>query len=705
MNRWFHYSVLVEDDEQGRSSLKVLRGYASKYGMCICTIIKVSELADYESTIQTLLGCSAKVVVVMISKESAKVLVDAIESYGAAGKLLWIGNDNWLEHMYFTKPMEGLIVVSPSSIDLPGFVDYYKQLGITNKNPWFRKAFEILLECTNNACMRKYLSIVAGKLTLSNADIYDSVMIYARALHTMLHEKCPKFVSQGNTSETKKCFKANWVTLTAYLKKVSFKGASGHISIDSKGNKLSEIYVYQTVKDDVIAQVPKEEKFAIYHNMPSKVVKVAKYDIPNDKIYPLHQITYSSFNFNLQELFIEAKCKAPCAANEYKHYIRKCCWICKRCQDNERVSENDTACQKCPYLEWPAMNNLKLSTCKEITAVTFDWTSPVTFSLLIMAGLGIFMVLCILITLWVIYRPKMLDFGSFSVNIVQLLAIIWGYVAIPMLLLRPSVLNCNAGLILFEISFNVVYLSLLIQSVDVYRNCRRIIEPYELEYTSTPYQIGFIIVLLTIEVRGLTMAFIHYHFPIIPLEFQPVASIKYAELICEIPTPHIIAFLIFNVGVLLLCSIFALKSQNDPYGLQQSRLVAMFVVLAMIMWIAFMPAYFTSVHKQMQTYFRIMAILFNHSSALVVNFSPFVFGLIYKKYPDSRRPSYHSSSLSSGHSGMRKKSTYPSLTRPKYEHRKSTVKFEDNLTSSHKISPQPTDGSREADGEGPSTAV
>ncbi|KAH9508066.1 hypothetical protein Btru_052738 [Bulinus truncatus] len=629
-NKWQYFSVVAQDDEFGRATLKILRRKADDYHMCLPVVIRVSDASDFSMVLDSLLAAAAKVVVSLISETAVAKLIKAIEAMGSAGKLIWVSSDRWLEFMYASNVMEGTFVVSSSPLELKGFPEYFSRLNFNrNTNPWFARALREQLGCSTNECATNKLKKSAGKLTLSSADIYDTMMTFAHGLHDMFSSFCPGAAS----TVAVECFNKNSDKFFQHLKSVNFSGESGQVFFNEKGNRLTILNVFQTVrKRDALNMSAVGKGDSEVDLELTSVERVAYYDIKSEVLHSFDNLTLNWVKFDLNETFIHTKCKVPCQPNEYKSYVKGCCWLCRKCQDNERIIDNDTACQKCPPLYWPAMVNNKFSVCQVIEVTVFDWFHPATLALLISNGIGVLLVFFVLATLWMNQGTSEEDSPT-ALVIIQLVAIVWGFMAVPIFLMRPTPFNCNTAHILYQLSFSVLYIAMLLRTVEVYRKCLKVIEDYELKLTSRGHLVTFTVLLSIVKI--ITFSTLGVLFPVRAVNLQPIISEKLVELVCDIPVPHTIAFLLFSMVLLLLCSIFSLKSQNDPYGFERNRFVSMFVVISLIMWIAFMPAYFTAIHHRMRTYFRILAILVNHTSALILNFTPAFLEVCLRRRKDS----------------------------------------------------------------------
>lgn len=92
------------------------------------------------------------------------------------------------------------------------------------------------------------------------------------------------------------------------------------------------------------------------------------------------------------------------------------------------------------------------------------------------------------------------------------------------------------------------------------------------------------------------------------------------ELSCDITLPGLASFLAYNLTLVLLCSIFAFKTRKLPDNFNESRFMSMCVMTTLVIWMAFIPTFLTSSRQYMKTLLLALALLLNHSVALVFLF-------------------------------------------------------------------------------------
>lgn len=112
---------------------------------------------------------------------------------------------------------------------------------------------------------------------------------------------------------------------------------------------------------------------------------------------------------------------------------------------------------------------------------------------------------------------------------------------------------------------------------------------------------------------------------------QPVRSERYVELSCDMTLPGLTSFLAYNLALVLLCSVFAFKTRKLPNNFNESRFMTMCVTTTLVIWLAFIPTFVTSSRQHHKTLLLVLALLLNHTVALVFLFLPKLYAAICHK--------------------------------------------------------------------------
>lgn len=110
---------------------------------------------------------------------------------------------------------------------------------------------------------------------------------------------------------------------------------------------------------------------------------------------------------------------------------------------------------------------------------------------------------------------------------------------------------------------------------------------------------------------------------------QAVATEKVVELSCDLTLPGVAAFLGYNILLVSACALFAFKTRKLPDNFNESRFISMCVYTTLIIWLAFIPTYFTAVQAFLRGILLSVALLLNHTVAVFFLFVPKIYASIY----------------------------------------------------------------------------
>ena len=92
------------------------------------------------------------------------------------------------------------------------------------------------------------------------------------------------------------------------------------------------------------------------------------------------------------------------------------------------------------------------------------------------------------------------------------------------------------------------------------------------------------------------------------------------ELACEVPTGGLISFLAYNLPLVFICTILAFKTRHLPDNFNESLFIAMCVTSTLILSNCFIIVYTLSPVKSTRIMSMAIALLCNHSVALIFLF-------------------------------------------------------------------------------------
>ncbi|CAG5117675.1 unnamed protein product, partial [Candidula unifasciata] len=110
---------------------------------------------------------------------------------------------------------------------------------------------------------------------------------------------------------------------------------------------------------------------------------------------------------------------------------------------------------------------------------------------------------------------------------------------------------------------------------------------------------------------------------------QAVRTEKVVELSCDMTLPGLASFLAYNLVLVCACAMFAFKTRKLPDNFNESRFISMTVYTTLVIWLAFIPTYFTASREIIRGLLLSVALLLNHTVAVLFLFLPKIYAIRY----------------------------------------------------------------------------
>ena len=98
-------------------------------------------------------------------------------------------------------------------------------------------------------------------------------------------------------------------------------------------------------------------------------------------------------------------------------------------------------------------------------------------------------------------------------------------------------------------------------------------------------------------------------------------------LVCDMPAPGVISFLVYNLLVLFACATLAFRTWRRPDNFNESFFIAVFLTFTLILWGCFFLVYSLYQQHRVRTLSLAIALLCGHSLALIFLFLPRVYAV------------------------------------------------------------------------------
>nr|KAI8733635.1 metabotropic glutamate receptor 4-like [Biomphalaria glabrata] len=640
---WSYISIVYSQGTYGERGFESLKSSASRYNICIATSHKVDETDATDLIASDLFNhVKARVVILFAEELQTKHVLNSVVKLNAIGQFIWISSDSIFiaskesisEHADI---FVGAFVFFFYSPLLREFYDYVKKQNFrTTRNPWFKTAWEYLTNCSfsKDNCVENVDILRSPKFEFmpTTTLLIDAILTFANAAHNLIRELCPS--AQGH--DARACISR--VNMVNYLKNVSFTGYTGAIQFDNNGDSGGRYVIYQLAYDSL--NVP------LGYGDPNSTLRkglvmkeVANYDRSTGTVqYTEYNISWANLiqkerivplmPGNADSGIPESVCSRPCVAGEYK--IQKelaCCWECRRCRDNERIVNKNTSCEECPEFTWPDPL-LDFTTCTEIRLTYYSTSDTLSILLITLATLTSVLTIFIAVFYHKFRELQVIKASSRELSFIQLLAILTGYINVISFQTLPSDISCVINFFLFCISFSALYAPLLMKTIRIYRIFKTSVENIKgLHFISPISQVCSSSALIVVQIC-LCVAVFSISSPSAKRS-QLVRTEPFVELACDLTFLGLTSFLAYNIILVILCAIFAFKTRKLPDNFNESRFISMCVSTTLVIWLAFVPTYFTAGMEYIRILILSVALLLNHTVALVMLYLPKLYAAIY----------------------------------------------------------------------------
>lgn len=200
------------------------------------------------------------------------------------------------------------------------------------------------------------------------------------------------------------------------------------------------------------------------------------------------------------------------------------------------------------------------------------------------------------------------------------------------LLMKPSQEVCFITRVLPGFSFAVIYASLVTKTNRIARilaGSKKRIMTKKLRFMSSFAQVIISLVIITIEAAILSVVMV-----LEPADSKlDYPSLDQVVLICNTSTLAIIAPLGFDFFLILMCTVYAVKTRNVPENFNEAKFIGFTMYTTLVIWIAFIPLYFGS---QLKVLTMCLSISFSAIVALVLLYFPKCYIMIFKPEKNNR---------------------------------------------------------------------
>ncbi|XP_059151977.1 metabotropic glutamate receptor 1-like [Physella acuta] len=533
---------------------------------------------------------------------------------GASNHFVWMLDTDWddivthntIEFSYsdFVRLMSGSFLVHYKPEPSESYNEHIKQMNPKNTmNPWFKLYWSYAFGCDlkDPKCMEHTVDQMPIWNNFQHATLAQTaVLTYAHAIHNLRQTRCK------NVADLYECLQGS--SLYMVMLTNHFFGPRGHFKFTETGSAEGVIEFEQIIPDK------KNESFGYKY--------VAQFE--NGVLSGLEGISFHYFD-NLVNGRLSSRCSPACKAGALKIVLSQCCWNCLSCLDNEILDVENATCEVCPAFYWPdSTSRVCLPIKPQLSRPDDDVLLYVSYLFSIIGVITTLGVVCCFIK----YRnSRIIKATSKELSFIQLSAIITGFLTVPVLHNSNTDAECILSYFMYCLSFVLLYAPILVKAIRIHRIfTHRNEKKLRITMIKPPWMVFFSCLFTSIQLI-LCIIMLIVSRPNVKL-LQYTRTEKHVELQCDWTVAGILTFLIYNNILLVLSSIFAFKTRTLPDNFNESHFIAICVYTTLVIWLAFIPAYFQSNNQRVKLLLKTLSLLINLTVPIVLLFLPKIYAAV-----------------------------------------------------------------------------
>lgn len=274
---------------------------------------------------------------------------------------------------------------------------------------------------------------------------------------------------------------------------------------------------------------------------------------------------------------------------------------------------------------------LYIAACHRILTDHMDWDDTEAIVAITMACVGILTTLWLCLVFITHNDTPVVKASTRELSYIIMIGIIIAYSCNFVLVAKPTIVTCYFSRILPGLSFSLIYGALVTKTNRI----ARILEGSKKIMTKKPrFMSASAQVVITCIVIGIECAIITIMLIKEPADSKlDYPSPKRVRLICNTSTYGIIVPLGFDLVLIFMCTLYAIKTRNLPENFNEAKFIGFTMYTTCIIWLGFLPIYFESESKVITL---CIAISLSATVALVLLFFPKVYIIIWAPEKNTR---------------------------------------------------------------------
>ncbi|KJH51868.1 7 transmembrane receptor [Dictyocaulus viviparus] len=569
----------------GERGMDSFRAAATEFGICIDGDVHKISRRWTETNFRDLLirmhhTRKARGVVMFVDEDNLKRLLHTLD------KLIKEGRKELERHFWWVSYITFFRKLSPNGFTF--LEEYWDALGCgSNEN--LRNFGECFDYINYTLKQESYVPFVV-----------DTVYVLARAISKYITDECGPIEYQRCPLSSSR-FKGD--RLQNYYRNVSLIENEPPL-IDANGDGIGRYDVFQL------------DNMGIYHKVGKWRSTRDLFEIEVERVRRGFQLAPGDSPLSV--------CSVDCPRGHYRAYQdQTCCWACIPCDTTTSIIINVTRCDMCPEGEVPDVNQ---SFCSPIPPVSMTWNStwaliPACFSLLGLAST----IFVVVVFLKFSNTPVIMASGR-ELCYCMISGISMCYLLTFFLVSQPSVPTCAITRVLMGLSMSAIYAAIITKT----NRLGRVFKPDGAQrprFITPKAQVGICASIVSVQLVG-SVVWLLVDPPGTKIVFP---SRTEAVLTCKATASHLLVSLLYNLILIVICTVYAFKTRKIPENFNETRHIGFTMYSTCILWLSFGPIYFAT-----QNNFRIqitslcMCISLSGTVALVCFFAPKVYIVIFQ---------------------------------------------------------------------------
>ncbi|CAB3409053.1 unnamed protein product [Caenorhabditis bovis] len=620
---WTYVHAIADTGSYGERGMDSFRAAAAENGICIDGDVQKISRRWTEKNFRDLLirmhrTRKARGVVMFVDEDNLKRLLKTLdnlihEGHTELDRHFWfVASDSWGIKQSVVKGLEhrtyGAITIAPMVRQEKGYIEFFRKL--SPKGFVFLEEYFEFLGCADLEGITTFGECFDhNNMTLKQESyvpfVVDTVKVIAKAISKYIEDDC-KHVPFHKCSLSQHGFRGE--RLQRYYRNMSLTNGEPAL-IDHNGDGIGRYDVFQLDREGVYQKVGKWRSTDDFLSVEVEKIRHAFKTGPNERPVSV--------------------CSTDCPRGHYRAYQdQTCCWACIPCDTSTSI-HNETSCEECPIGMVP---DRTLRYCVPIPPVSMQWDTtwaliPAAFSTLGIAST----IFVVSVFLKFSNTPVIMASGR-ELCYCMMTGISMCYLLTFFLVSQPTIPTCLMTRILMGLSMSAIYAAIITKT----NRLARVFSPDSAQrprFITPKAQVGICMGIVSVQLIG-TIIWIIFDPPGTMVVFP---SRTEAVLTCKATTSHLLFSLLYNLLLIVACTVYAFKTRKIPENFNETRHIGFTMYSTCILWLAFGPIYFAT-----QSDFRIqitslcMCISLSGTVALICFFAPKVYIVLFQPYKNVR---------------------------------------------------------------------